>query len=86
LVVKNGSKTRALTSGVIPQPVSRTLLRRERHAARTAFQKVHTDFLLQILHLTAQRRLRYPKLGSRFGEVQCFTHRQKISQMPQFHC
>jgi hypothetical protein len=30
--------------------------------------------------------LRDPKLRSGFGEVQCVADRQKVSQMPQFHC
>src|SRR5712671_6493285 len=60
--------------------------RRERHASRTTTQQIHADFILQILHLAAQRRLRYPKLCRRPGETQCLTNRQKISQMPEFHC
>src|SRR5260370_22747470 len=53
--------------------------------AWTATQQIHADVLLQVLHLSAQRRLREPKLRSGFGELQRFTRRQKISQMSEFH-
>src|SRR6267378_7422825 len=57
----------------------------ERYAARAASQKVHADLIFQVLYLPAQRGLSDPKLRSGPGEVQCFTHGEKISQMPQFH-
>src|SRR5262245_58706856 len=60
-------------------------LRREHHAARASAQKVDTDLLLQVPHLSAQRRLRNVKPRSGLGEVQHFPDHQKVSQMSQFH-
>jgi NAD(P)-dependent dehydrogenase (short-subunit alcohol dehydrogenase family) len=54
---------------------------REHHAARAAAQKVHADLILQVLDLSAQRRLRDSKSRGGLGEVQRFADRQKVSQM-----
>ena len=51
--------------------------RRENYATRTETQEVHANFMLQVLHLSAQRRLRHPKLRGCLGEFQRFTNRQK---------
>jgi hypothetical protein len=55
--------------------------RRENYATRTETQEVHANFILQVLHVSAQRRLRHPKLRGCLGEFQHFTNRQKVSQM-----
>jgi hypothetical protein len=57
----------------------------ERYTARAAPQKVDADFILHVLDLSPQCRLRDPKAHSGFSEVQHFAHRQKVSQMSQFH-
>ena len=59
--------------------------RRENYATRTETQEVHANFILQVLHLSAQRRLRHPKLRSCLGKFQRFTNRQKVSQMEELH-
>ena len=56
--------------------------RRKRDAARAAAQKVHSDLILQVLDLPAQRRLRDSKSRGGLGEVQRFANRQKVSQVP----
>ena len=55
--------------------------RRESYATRTETQEVHANFVLQVLHVSAQHRLRHPKLRGWLGEFQRFTNRQKVSQM-----
>jgi hypothetical protein len=47
---------------------------RERYAASAAAQKVDADLILEVLHLSAQCRLRDSKACGRFGEIQDFTH------------
>src|SRR5262249_14174975 len=51
------------------------------YAARAATQKIHPDLILQVLDLSAQRRLRDSKPRGGLGEVQGFTNRQKVSQV-----
>jgi len=52
------------------------------NAARTAAQKVYADLILQVLDLSAQRRLRDSNSGGGLGEVQRFASRQKVSEVP----
>jgi len=61
-------------SSLVNSAIHKFSFRRERHASRTTTQEVHADFILQILHLPAQRRLRDPKLRRGLREVQGFTH------------
>src|SRR5205814_1387092 len=53
---------------------------------RTTFEQVHADLILQVLHLAAQRRLSDAQSCRRFGKVQRFGDRDKISKMSEFHC
>ena len=55
--------------------------RRESYATRTAAQEVHANFNLQVCTCRLKRRLRHPKLRCCLGKFQCFTNRQKVSQM-----
>jgi len=43
--------------------------RRENYATRTETQEVHANFILQVLHVSAQRRLRHPKLRGCLGGI-----------------
>src|SRR5262249_47434521 len=54
---------------------------RERYAARAAAQKVDADLILEVLHLSAQCRLRYSKTRGRFSEIQDLTHHLKVAQV-----
>jgi len=60
-------------------------LSREDDAARTTFEKVNADFVLQILDPPTQRRLRDAQECRRFREIQRFSNSQEISQVPEFH-
>jgi hypothetical protein len=55
------------------------------HTARTALEQVYTDFIFQVVHLPAQRRLRDAQLRCGPGEVQRFTYGHEVPEMSQFH-
>ena len=58
---------------------------REVHAAGAALEELHAQLLLQLADALAQRRLRHVQFVGRTGEALLLRHRQKTSQMPQFH-
>jgi len=82
------SRQRAnLIHGFIARQVQKqSSLGGERDAARAAFEQIHADFFLQILHLPAQSGLRNAQLRRRLREAQRFAHGEEISEMPEFHC
>lgn len=55
------------------------------HMPLVAHKKRNAKVIFQLPDLAAQRRLRHVKLLRRFAEVQIFSDREEISDVPQFH-